>query len=297
MPFKNEKLNWEDLRLFLWVAKAGGLSGASALAGVSAPTLSRRMTGLEKALGATLFERLQSGYRLTAQGEELLARVQEMEEKSRAIQQWQKHLHPRPVVRITSGAWTSVFIARHLHQLSERQSGPRIELLIGADFLNLSRREADLAIRNKMPEQQGLARRRIGSVAFAVYGSPCYVENNPQAQSEERFEACDWAALTAGSATGLSSSWLQERIGESPRLSCSSPHSVLEAAISGAGLCVLPRFIGGSEKGLVCCSDPIDALTHNQWQVSHDESRWSPSIMQVSRSLFELFRQHQDSFV
>lgn len=296
MSSENGMLNWEDLRLFLLVAQAGGLIGATHLTNTSASTLSRRMTNLEKALGITLFERLQTGYNLTSQGEELYLRTQEMEVKSRAIQSWQKNLDPRPVVRITAGAWTSVFIARHLEQLSNRTDGPRIELLTGANFLNLTRREADLGIRNQRPEQQGLARRRIGPVSFAIYGSLSYVKSNHYATTQDRFTACDWVLLSPSSATGASSSWLREKVGESPRLICNSPQSVLEAAAAGSGLCILPRFIGASDSRLACCSDSIGALTHSQWQVSHNESRRSTSIMQVSSKLFELFRRHQDLF-
>lgn len=296
MHFENETLNWEELRLFLLVAKAGGLAGAARVAGVSTATFSRRMTRLEKTLGVTLFERLQTGYNLTTHGEELCARVQEMEAKSRQIQSWSKHLDSRSVVRVTAGTWTSMFIARHLNDLTNRSGGTRIELLTGANFLSLSRREADLGIRNKMPDQQGLARRRIGPVSFSIYGSQEYVGANKQSTTEDRFEACEWLALAPSGATGMSSTWLHQQIGDSPRLVCNSPQSVLEACATGSGLCILPRFIGETDNRLVCCSDSIDALTHTQWQVSHNDSRWLPHIVDVSRNLFELFRRHQSLF-
>lgn len=296
MTFKNETLNWEELRLFLLVAEAGGLAGAARVAGVSTATFSRRMSRLEKTLGVTLFERLQTGYNLTTSGEELCAQVQEMEVQSRQIQTWSKRLESRPVVRITAGTWTSMFIARHLNDLTDTNNGSRIELLTGANFLNLSRREADLGIRNRRPEQQGLARRRIGSVSFAIYGSAQYIASNKRSTTEDRFDACEWVALAPSDATGMSSTWLHQRIGDSPRLSCNSPQSVVEASATGGGLCIVPRFIGESDSRLVCCSDPIDALTHTQWQVSHNDSRWLPHIMGVSRKLFELFRRHQALF-
>ncbi len=296
MPFKNETLNWDELRLFLSVARAGGLSGATKSTNVSSPTLSRRMTHLEKEVGVQLFERLQTGYRLTNEGRQLFSYAEHMEEQYELILSWRKRRDPRPIVRIAAGSWTSIFIARNLNLLCDEEVMPRIHIISGANFLNFSRREADIGIRNQRPEQQGLARQRIGSVTFGVYGGHSYVENNPESTNENSFEICDWIVTSAAGATGNSSNWLNKRLGGSARLVCSTPQSVLEAAAHNSGLCVLPCFIGSSDSRLVRCSEPINELTHTQWLATHDEARKLPHIRQVSKKLFDLFNRNQSLF-
>lgn len=296
MPFNNERLSWDELRLFVSVARAGGLSGAIHTTDVSSPTLSRKMTHLEDALGFRLFERLQTGYVLTEEGRQLLAYAQQMEEQYKLIDVWREQGNPKPVVKITAGSWTSVFITRHLHLLGDGEIMPRIHLLSDANFLNFSRREADIGIRNQRPEQQGLARQRIGAVTFAIYGQQSYVDRSPEALTESRFKSCNWVALTGTGATGKSSHWLNKRIGSSAQVVCSTPISVLEAAANGAGLCILPCFIGSTDSRLIQCSAPIDELTHTQWLITHDEGRKLPHIKQITKNLFKLFTTNQSLF-
>ncbi|WP_282605512.1 LysR family transcriptional regulator [Pelagibius sp. Alg239-R121] len=296
MPFKNEIVDWDDLRLFLAVAQAGGLAGATSVTQASAPTLSRRMTHLERAFGTALFDRHQSGYDLTSAGRELLDQVRNMDLQAQSINAWRQQIDPRPVVKITAGVWTSVFIARHLNRITRGATAPRIELLTGANFLNLSRREADLGIRNQKPEQQGLARRRIGPVKFAIYGQKDYVDANPHAGDDTRFAACDWVVPSVAGTTGSSTLWLSQRLITPANLTCGTPQTVLEAAGEGAGLCVLPCFIGGADPRLTRCSDFIEELTHTQWLVSHNENRTLPHIRQVSRALYALFTKEKALF-
>ena len=292
MPFENENLDWDDLRLFLAVAQAGGLSGATAVTRTSAPTLSRRMVYLERILATTLFTRGQSGYQLTADGRELLDLVRHMHLPAQSIDNWRKRRDPRPLVRITAGTWTSAFIARHIKTVVSSGSAPRIELLTGANFLNLSRREADLGIRNQRPEQRGLARRRLGTVRFAIYGAGDYLATAPQARSDDRFAACDWIVQSTSNTTGASTAWLQQRLKTSASLTSGTPQSALEAVAAGAGLSIFPTFIGEADPRLKRCSDFIEELTHTQWLVSHDEDRTLPHIRQVSSALVALFSEH-----
>jgi DNA-binding transcriptional LysR family regulator len=296
MPFNNNTPNWDDLRLFLAVAEQGGLVGAAATSGSSSPTLSRRMRHLESTLELQLFERSSEGYLLTEHGRELLSRVQEMAGHSQSIQTWLTQRDARPTVRITAGFWTSIFLARHLQSLSRGPQNPRIELLTGANFLNISRREADIAIRNKKPDQQGIACKRIGQVSFAIYGGIAYCAANPSADSEARYENCDWVVPSIAGGTGTSSFWLRQRIGGSAELMCDAPQAVLEASAANVGLCILPVFIGSTDERLRRCSEPIKAIEHTQWLVRHQEDGSLPHVNRVFRNLTDLFKKHESSY-
>ncbi|KAE9629558.1 LysR family transcriptional regulator [Parasedimentitalea maritima] len=293
MPFKNETHSWDDLRLFLAVASEGGLANAVSRSGVSAPTLSRRISHLENTFSMILFDRHPGGVTLTPQGRELLEKVQQMDLHNQAIQSWRTRQDPRPLVRVTVGYWTSIYLTRNLDRLFTSAQSPRIELLSGSQFLNLSRREADIAIRNKQPDQKGLKRRRIGPVTFAIFGSPTYCASHPQSYSEERYAACDWVIPSQSGATGGSSSWLRRKIGETARLVCDTPQAVLEAAAAGGGLCILPCFIGVNESRLVQVSDPLASLPHEQWLVTHENSSALPHVRHTANAIATLMKQQQ----
>lgn len=290
-----ERLNWENLKLFLSVAHSGGLAGAVRQTGVSAPTLGRRMLALEQALGVRLFERHQYGYELTSAGTELLDSVREMEKGAVAIARWRSTLDSSPTIRIAAGAWTSRFIARHIVDL---ESSSKIELLTGAGYADLSRREANLGIRNSRPDGLGLAGQKIGKVEFAIYGAPKLVGACMGRVDEERlFSAFPWIVFAPGGPAVPSAVWLMDKLACAPILQCSSPYPLLDAAISGAGLCILPCFIGNEEEGLVQVSKVIPELSHIQWLVSHDDDRHIPSIRDVAKKLRCLFVDHKQLFV
>ncbi len=293
-------IDWDDLRLFLAVARAGGLAQAAAAAEASPPTLGRRMLALERDLGVELFARRRDGYDLTDAGQQLLERAEAVEQGALAVERWRGAIDPLPSVRIAAGAWTSAFIARHLRELRGGDRGddrePNLELLTGAGMADLARREANLGIRNRRPGHAGLAGRRLGRVAFAVYGAPGLVAGRPETRDARRFEACDWVAFAPGGASVPSAAWLERQLRRPAALSCSAPRAVLDAALAGAGLSVLPCFVGDREAGLARASEPIPELEHEQWLVSHDDDRHSPPIRRVADRLFRLFATNRKLF-
>ena len=179
-----KKLDWDDLRLFLAVARAGGLSAAAAGTGSSPATLGRRMTALERAIGTRLFRRRRDGYDLTEQGRDLLARSADAESAVLSIERWSVEA-PMPAIRIAGGAWTSAFLAAHAERLAGQMPRLSIDILTGAGLVDLLRREADLGIRNRRPTTLGLAGRRLGPVTFAIYGGRRFLADHPAAATED----------------------------------------------------------------------------------------------------------------
>ena len=146
------------------------------------------------------------------------------------------------------------------------------------------------------PDHGGLAGRRLGRVEFAVYGAPAMVEGRPEARDERRFGQCDCVAFSPSAESVPSASWLEQRLHRAAVLRCSAPRPVLDAALAGIGLCVLPCFIGDGEPGLARASGPIPELAHEQWLVSHDDDRHNPPIRRVADRLFHLFAANQELF-
>lgn len=284
----NEIWNWDDLRLFLAVSRAGGLAGAVLPSGVSAPTLSRRMTALERSLGVTLFMRRRDGYDLTATGKDLFGHAETLEQGALGVERWRTASDPRPVIKIAAGAWTSGFLARHLPDLMVDEEEITLEILTGSAPADLLRREANIGLRNRRPNGIGLAGRKLGTVAFAVYGQKNLVRKHPQTGDDRRFTDCRWVALSSPGPKVPSAAWLDRRLPQGRKVVCSNAHALLEAVQAGAGLSILPCFVGDTMPGLTRASEPIDELAHEQWLVTHDDDRHDKEIKKMAKRIADL---------
>lgn len=292
----NERWSWDDLRLFLAVTRAGGLAGAARATGVSAPTLGRRMASLERDLGRALFQRRRDGYALTTDGEELLRLAEALERDALTVDRWRSSNQTNAVVKIAAGAWTSAFLARHIVHLMDDEDAPDIALVTGTGTADLLRREANLGLRNQRPQSAGLAGYRLARVAFAVYGQSAFVDAHPAARDDRRFAGCRWIAFVPPGPKTPSAVWLDQHLQSAAAVSFRTAQDVLEAALAGFGLCILPCFIGDSHAGLARASDIIPALSHEQWLVSHDDDRQHRPIRRVSDKLKALMRAHRPLF-
>src|SRR6478735_2362381 len=164
-----EAISWDDLRLFLDVARLGGLSAATATTGLSPATLGRRVTALEQQIGEPLFVRRQTGYELTPAGEQLLARAEDVEQAMLGVARWRDGNVGEKIVRVSAGTWTSAFISRHIGEIWQVDDGIRVELVTANEKVDIGRRAADLGLRAARPTEPFLAGRQIGRVAHALY--------------------------------------------------------------------------------------------------------------------------------
>jgi len=260
-------LDWDDFRLFLHVAREGGLAAAALTTHKSAPTLGRRMLALEQRLGQQLFDRLPRGYKLTEQGERLLAKVLSME----------ANIHPIaaqagqsiPCVKISAGTWVTQLLCSKADELV----GPlavSLQFISADNELDIGHREAVIGIRNKRPEQVSLAGRPIGQVRFAVYATNHSVST--------------WARVMSSTP---SAEWVQQQAKLSGCIDVSSPRNAFDLAIGGFARTVLPTFIGDDANRLSKVSEDIQVLEHQQWLVTHHDDRHLPHVRQVIDLIFD----------
>ena len=292
----NETIDWQDLKLFIAVAEAGSLAGAAAITGLSAPTLGRRMYALEQAAGCDLFRRHRNGYDLTPAAGQLLDHAREMQQAATGVERWRDQTGKQSTIKITAGTWTSHFIARHAAELRDDVGETAIALAPGSRFADILRREAHLAVRNRKPTQTGLAAKKLCRVELAVYGAPGQKKNEGHTDLHHLFTDYPWIVFEPAGSSIASSAWIKQNITRAPALSCGTPTPVLDAALAGAGLCVLPCFIGDREAGLTRYSDTIPALSHFQWLVSHDDDRHLPGIRKAANRLQKLFLDNRALF-
>ncbi len=245
------EMNWDDLRLFLAVARAGGLAGASGATGVSRPTLGRRMLTLEAALGAELFVREARGYRLTQAGQRLVQRAEAAEEALAPIAAGQ------PLVKISAGAWVTWLLCRNAPRLMV--ADVQLRFIAADHHSDIARREAVIGVRNRRPHQVGLAAQQLREVRFAIYG------DGPWAAVQGPTPSAAWVATQAGA-----------------RIEVTGARSALDLVQAGVARAVLPCFVG---EVLGLEGQGVDALTHEQWLVSHAEARHDAPVRRVLRQV------------
>ncbi|MEM9970622.1 MAG: LysR family transcriptional regulator [Pseudomonadota bacterium] len=260
--------DWDDLRLFLAVARAGGLAPAAKATGTSAPTLGRRMLRLERRLGVELFRRLPRGYELTEDGATFLRRVEGLEAEVSPLVALAQDRRA-PLVKVSAGAWVTRLLCRHAAEIE----GVRLRFISAEEKLDIGRREAVIGVRNARPREVGLAGRRVATVRFAVFARDVDVTT--------------WAQVLG---PAPSAAWVREARGGQDAVEVTSARSALDLALSGAARAVLPVFVGAREGGLVQVSPTIEALEHEQWLVSHHEERFEPEVRRALDRIADVLR-------
>lgn len=273
------KFDWSDLRLFLAVARGGGLAAGAKLSGQSAPTLSRHMSELEHALGEELFNRLPQGYLLTDAGRRLLEQAEVVELSILDITQARQTGPMTLPVRISAGSWMTWFLTRHISALS---APDRVLVFSATEALhNIGRRETLIGIRNQCPTEPGLAARKTTSVQFAPFVSRT---------------AANTEIWIASMAETPSAKWVNTRKGDKVGIQVSHPRSLLDLALAGAGQVVLPCFVGDSNDALVRSGEVIEELSHEQWLVVHGEERHLPGVRETVDMIARLITSSRREF-
>jgi DNA-binding transcriptional LysR family regulator len=278
-----DELSWDDLKLFLHVARLGGLSAARATTGLSAATLGRRVAALERQVGRPLFHRAQTGYRLTAAGEELLGEAEEVEAAMRRLGRWREGEAGQRTVRISAGNWTSAFLARHIGSLWRPDDPFRIEFVTAYAKIDIGRRNADIGVRSDRPTEPGLASRRVGEVAHALYAGRQLING---------VKAGLFVGVTGEAANIRSARWLRAHHGDRIGIAGNDVRSVRDLVASGAGLSVFPCFAGDADPELVRVAPPIAELRTEQWLALHHEERHHAPVRTVVERVADLLRAH-----
>ena len=279
--------SWDDLRLFLDVARLGGLSAATRTTGLSAATLGRRVTALEHQIGEPLFVRSQAGYALTPAGEELLLRAEEVEAAMLSLRRWKDGSIGERVVRVSAGPWTSAFIARHIGQVWTAADRFGVALVTASHKVDIGRRHADIGIRNQRPTEQWLAGRLVGKVAYGLYARPELISG---------VAAGYFVGVAGDSSQTHSARWLHARHGDRIATRGNDAMSVLELVAAGAGMSVFPCFVGDADPRLSRMAGTIPELETEQWLVCHHEERHTPAVRTVTERIAALMREQGPLF-
>ena len=271
------RFDWDDLRFFLAVARAGRLTVAARRLGADHATASRRITALETALKATLFERRPQGYALTAHGERLMAAAEVIESAALAASSeiGGADLALSGTVRIGApDGFGTVFLAPRLRSFAERYPDLEIQLVAMPRLLSLSKREADIAISLSPPKEGKIVARKLADYRLGLYAAPAYLASAPPLAAPEDLFAHRIVGYIDDLIFMPELDYLDEIArGLRPGLQASSLVAQREATRAGAGVCVLPHFMAAGEAGLVRVLPEQVSLTRTFWLIVHAELR------------------------
>ena len=286
-------MHWDDLRVFLAVAQAGSLRRAARALRIGQPTIGRHVRELERSIGARLFERSPDGHRLTREGQDLLPMAQSMADAATAIDRRRAAFagDAGGNVRVVAGEWVARFLAPRLAGLASAHDDLSVTLAESHLEPDLERREADVYIRHGLPARGRLLRTALGTMMPAIYGARAFVSAHPDATSERRWRRCAWVAYDAPHEYFRSMAWLAERLGDrAPRVRASRISLQLEAIRAGAGLGLLPCFVGDADSTLVRVMPPIADLEADYWLLVHPDLRSVPRVRRVMDGIREAFK-------
>ncbi|WP_050466024.1 LysR family transcriptional regulator [Herbaspirillum chlorophenolicum] len=271
------KFDWDDLQAFLAVVRAGRLTVAARKLGVDHSTLSRRIAGLEEAIGATLFDRRAAGYALTAEGERLVPDAEAMENLAIRIRSRQDDAAQGLTgsVRIgTPEAWGTYFLAPELKELSRLHPELEVELVANPRMFSISKREADIAVSMTRPEKGRLIARRLNDYELGIYAAPGYLAEHGDVTGRRQLEQHRWVGYIEDLMWSSELDYLGE-ISASlvPQIRISNVISQVQAVAAGIGLGVLPCFLARREPGLVRVLPGEISLTRSYWLLTHADAR------------------------
>jgi len=285
-------MNWDDLRFFLVLARSRTLSAAARELKVSQPTVGRRIGALERRVGAKLFVRRIDGFSLSSSGTFVLELAERMEQDALSAERRLagRDEGVRGKVRVTASEW---FVTRVLCRLTAGLLAryPELELELVADtrHVNLSRREADLALRPRRFEQETIVQRATCKLGFGLYAARSYVaERGTPVGGDGRGHVL----ITMSGDTGdVARDWLLELLpGARRAVETNGRDAMVSLAESGVGLACLPRVVGDGVPALERIAGVSAAPTPTLWMGMHRDARDTPRVRAVATHLAEHLR-------
>jgi len=274
---------WSDLRHFLAVARHGSTLAAARALGVNQSTVHRRLGEFERRIGHALVKRYPTGYRLTEMGQSLLPYAQSVENAVLALERRIDGLDtglegtirltcPEPIVaRLTASPL--------LDRFQQRYPGLRIEFAISDRYLDLSRGEADVALRSGEPDDPDLVGRKIADSIWAVYASNSYIQHHGRPIDLADLEHHDLIGFDGTMAGHRASKWLAANVPNGRIVARNnSVLGVLLAVKSGIGITPLPTTIADAETELVQVLPPVPELGRGWYLLAHPHLRHTPRV-------------------
>lgn len=279
-------MDWDKLRIFYAVAEAGSFTHAGEMLNLSQSAVSRQIGALEESLGVALFHRHARGLILTEQGELLDVTTKEMFSKLAftAAQIRDSRERPQGDLRITTTTGLgSIWLTPRIKDFLERYPDIDVSLVLSDDELDISMRQADVAIRLRPPTQPDLVQRQLMEVHYRVYASPSYIKRYGLPRNPEDLDNHRLVIYGEDANTPVDNlNWLMEagQTGPArrPALKVNNIYGIYRAVRSGIGIGALPDYMTSHAEDLVQVLPELAGPSFNTYFVYPEELRNSKRV-------------------
>ena len=289
-----QPLEWNDLHLVLAVCREGTLSGAARVLDVNHSTVFRRIGAIEEKLGVRLFERLPTGYAMTEAGEAMRAVGERVENEMHGLSRELigRDLRLSGILRVAvPDALLLKILMPHLCIFAQRYPQILLELVISNNCLNLTRREADIAVRVTQSPPETVVGRRLCDMKTTIYGSTEYLAR----QVDNTIESYTWLMPDEDLAHLPISQWLYRKYPKATTVfRCNTLLGLHEAAVQGLGVVALPCFLADPDTRLSRILPPPDELTCELWLLTHPDLRRTARVRALMDFLVEVLDKEKD---
>jgi DNA-binding transcriptional LysR family regulator len=279
MSDRNSSIDWDDLRVFLAIQRAGSLRGAARLLGLNHATVNRRLTTLETGLGSKLFDRTRDGLVRTQAGDDLLQSAERVEDElftvQRNIAERDANLSGEVKVSVPFAIMRGVLSAE-LHRFAQLYPGIELDIDLTDRFSDLARLEADVSIRMAHEVTDDVLGRRLVRYCQAIYAAPQFAKAL-EFNSDPVHAGLGWIGWHGGDGD---KAWVRGTPYPTLPVRHNLPSHALqiEAAKAGMGLAMLPCFLGDREPDLVRAPRAVPVPDRSIWLLSRHGLRGTARV-------------------
>jgi len=282
--------SWDDLRVLLAIHRHQSHARAARALGVDATTIGRKLRALEGSLGVPLLRRGPGGYSLTPAAKALVPGIERMEEDANGIERIARGADQRVegTVRLTAGDGVlNYVIVPALPSLRARHRELTVHLVGDVRVLDISKREADVAVRLVRPDAPNLIAKRLPPLPMGIFASEAYLRSRPAPVTGRNLANQDWLDYEEGGAAYPQVRWMR-RLAPRVVLRASTTTTLVRACEAGLGLAVLNVAVGEAQR-LVRVLPQADVPPRDAWVVHHRDDRTNPRVRVLVDWLMGLF--------
>lgn len=264
--------DWDDLRIFLAVVRGRSVSAGARTLGVNHATVSRRIRAFERRVGTRLLERLAGGWATTAAGEEMLATALRVEEELQALDRSVagRDAQLSGKLRVALSDAAAFGLMDSIAAFAGAHPGIELELAASNGLTNLTRREADVAIRVADAPAEHLVGRQVGRTALALYGSVAHLDRAAALPLEQQ----PWLGWDESMHEQLSRSWMREHVPDARFAARFDSMLVAYHAVRGGlGIAFLPCALGDADPALRRVLPDLVLPGTTMWLLTHPDLR------------------------
>ncbi|MGD8642227.1 MAG: LysR family transcriptional regulator [Gammaproteobacteria bacterium] len=291
-----KEMEWNDLMVILAVCRAGSLSGAARILGQNHSTIFRKINSIEEKTSVRFFERMPDGYKMTDAGVTAMRYAERIESEVHALgrEVLGQDMRLQGKIRVTAPEGMTVQVLPKLFaEFCRQHPEVSIEIAGGSTAVDLTRREADIAIRATAKPPDTSLGRKVCDFRFAIYASPQYLKDHKKVPLQEQ----NWCFIQGSDGWLVPLIWKKKAHTKQYTVFESGlAMAVLNAAAEGMGVTMMPCYLGDADDRLVRVTNVLESLTLELWILTHPDLRHTARVKALMAILYEALTRDEDLY-